>query len=277
MVHIVTESTADIPPALADELGIRVVPTLVTFGPHTYRDGIDMTRQQFYDMLEQGKTTPITAAPSPAVYEEVYRQLELDTQDIVSIQTASKLSALYSTACLAAANVPGVRIVVLDSEQVTMGCGWLAVAAAEAARRGETLEQIVSLVESAKRRTWVFAALASLEFVHRGGRLGRMPAIIGTLLNIKPMVAVRAGEVKLLDRARSWKRALDRLVELVESLGPLERAIVLEANAPAAAEQVADRLQALRPDWKRLIGQAGVTIASHAGPGAVGVAVTTVA
>jgi len=276
MVGIVTESTADIPTALADELGIRVVPTLVTFGPDTYRDGIDMTRQQFYERLEAGKTTPITAAPSPAAYEEVYRQMALDTHEIVSIQTASKLSALYSTACLAAASVPGVRIAVLDSEQVTMGCGWMAVAAAEAARRGDTLEQIVTLVDNVKRRTWVFAALASLEFAYRGGRLGRMPAMIGTLLNIKPMVAVRAGEIKLLDRARSWKRALDRLVELVESLGPLERAIVLEANAPGAAEQVADRLQTLRPDWKRLIGQAGATIASHAGPGAVGVALTTV-
>jgi DegV family protein with EDD domain len=277
MVKIVTESTADLPSALADELGICVVPTLVIFGTDTYRDGIDMTRQQFYDRLEQGKTNPTTAAPSPAAYEEVYRQLARGTHEVVSIQTASKLSALYGTACLAASSVTGARIAVVDSEQVTMGCGWLAVEAAEAARRGEGLEQIVELVENAKRRTWVFAALASLEFLHRGGRIGRMPALIGTLLNIKPMVQVRMGEVQVLERARSWRRALDRLVELVDGLGAFERAIVLEANAPAAAQEVADRLQALQPAWKRLIGQAGATIASHAGPGAVGVAVVTAA
>jgi DegV family protein with EDD domain len=277
MVGIVTESTADIPPALADELGIRVVPTLVTFGADTYRDGIDLTRQQFYEKIEQGTINPTTAAPSPLVYEQVYRQLAADGQEIASIQTASKLSALYGTARLAAAGVPDARIAVLDSEQVTMGCGWLAVEAAEAALRGESLDQIIARVEHAKRRTWVLAALASLEYAYRGGRIGRMPALLGTLLSLKPMVVVRSGGVQIVDRVRTWRRALDRLVEMVDGLGAFERAIVLEANAPAAAELVADRLQALRPHWKRMIGQAGATIASHAGPGAVGVAVVTAA
>jgi DegV family protein with EDD domain len=276
-VKIVTESTADIPPFLAEELGIRVVPTLVTFGTDTYRDGVDLTKEQFYNRLKHSTATPTTAAPSPDAYAQVYRELAHGTDEIVSIHTASKLSALYSTASLAATGVAGARIAVLDSEQVTMGCGLMAVAAAEAAQRGATLEQIVGLVESMKARTWVIAALAGLDFVYRGGRLARMPAMIGTLLHIKPIIIVRAGEAHVVERMRSWRRALERLVEMVAGLGPLERAIVLDADAPVAAGQIADKVKALRPDWRRLTGQAGVTIASHAGPGAVGVAVTTAA
>lgn len=272
MVRVVTESTSDIPPDLVAELGIAVVPSYVVFGSETYRDGVELTQQQFYEKLSTTRVIPTTATPPPAVYEEVYRRLAQETGQIASIHLAANLSALYSVAAKAAENVPGVEIAVMDSEQVTMGYGWLVIAAAEAAQRGESLEQIVALVQGMKDRTHVLAVLDTLEYLHRGGRVNWVGAMAGTLLRIKPIVEVWKGEMKLVERVRTWTRSLDRLLALVQALGSLERAVVLHADAPLEAQQVADRLQALAPNWQPMIAQAGVTVASHTGPGAVGVA-----
>ncbi len=272
MVRIVTDSTADIPDAMAEELGITVVPSYVLFGTESYLDGVELTREQFYEKLATSRVIPTTATPPPGAYEEAYRRLAHETDEIVSIHLAANLSGLYSAAAVAAANVPEVQIAVVDSAQVTMGCGWMAVAAAEAARRGETLRQIVALVASMKPRTWVVAALGTLEFLYRGGRVRWATAMIGTLLQIKPLIEVSSGEVKLLEKIRTRVRSLERVMTHVQALGRLEQAIVLHTDAQDAAEDVADRLSAMVPDWQRLIAPAGVTIASHAGPGAVGVA-----
>ncbi len=274
-VRVVTDSTADIPADMAANLGISIVPCYVMFGAEAYRDGIELTRDQFYQKLTASRELPTTAAPPPAAYEQVYRQLAARSEGIVSIHLAANLSNLHAAASLGAQSVREVPIRVIDSQQVTMGYGWMAVAAAEASQRGETLERIVALVESMKARARVLAILDTLEFVHKGGRVSWAKAMIGTLMKIKPIVEVRQGTVRLLERARSRARAMDRLIELVQALGPLERAIVLHANAAAEAEALADRLQSIAPRWRRLISQAGITIATHAGPGAVGIACVT--
>jgi fatty acid kinase fatty acid binding subunit len=275
MVKVVTDSTADIPAHLVAELGISVIPTYVIFGTETYRDGVDLTRQQFYRKLSASRTIPTTAAPPPAVYEQVYRRLADETEEILSIHLLSRYSGLYSSAALAASNVSEARIEVIDSGQVTMGYGWMVVAAAEAARRGETLEGIRALVEGMKPRSRVLAILDTFEYLYRGGRVGWVRSMIGTVLRIKPMIEVRLGEVQLVERARTLERSAARLLERVRALEPLERAIVLHANAADTAERLADQLQAILPAWDRLIDQAGVTIATHTGPGAVGIACVT--
>jgi DegV family protein with EDD domain len=276
MVKVVTESTADIPVEMAAELDIAVVPSYVMFGTETYRDGVDLSRDEFYEKLSSTNVIPTTATPPPGFYEEIYRRLAGETDAIISIHLASRLSALYSIASAAAANVDNVRIAVVDSEQVTMAYGWLSVIAAEAAQRGARLEQIVTLVEETKHRCRLLAVLDTLELLYRGGRVNWVQAAVGTLMQIKPIIEVRTGEVKLVERARTGGRSFRRLIDLVQGLGPLERAIVVHANAPSAAERLADLLHQIDPTWKRLICQAGVTIASHAGPGAVGVACVTV-
>jgi DegV family protein with EDD domain len=260
---------------VAADLDITVVPCYVVFGTETYRDDDDLTKQRFYEKLAEARVIPTTAAPAPAVYESAFEQLVQVTGNIVSIHLAGRLSAIHASAASAASSVSGVRIAVLDSELITMGCGWMAIAAAEAARRGESLEQIVALIEGMKSRSRVFAVLDTLEFAHRGGRVGWVRAMIGSLLSIKAIVEIRGGEVRLVDRGRTWKRSVDRLMERVQALGTLERAIILHTNAPELVERVADRLHALDPKWDRLVGQAGVAIASHAGPGAVGIACVT--
>jgi len=276
MVKIVTDSTSDIPEDLVTEWGITVVPSYVMFGMETYRDGVELSRQQFYEKLVASKVIPSTAAPPPDTYLEVYRRLAEETDEIVSIHLASRYSAIYNSAYVAAEDASGARIAVVDSEQVTMGYGWLVVAAAEAAQRGASLDEIVALVNAMKPRTRVLAALGTLEYLHRGGRVDWIRAVVGTLLRIKPILEIRTGEINLAERARTLKRSLERLLVLVQELGPLERAIVLHTNAPDLASGFADELQRTHPGWQRRIGQAGVTIASHAGPGAVGVACVTV-
>jgi DegV family protein with EDD domain len=272
MVRIVTDSTADIPTETVDALGITVVPSYVVFGSESYRDEVELTKKQFYDKLVSSPTIPTTATPPPESYEEAYRQLGKETDEIISIHLAAELSGLYNAAAVAAERIPDLRIAVIDSEQATMGYGLMAVAAAEAAQQGRTFEQIVALVEGMKPRARVLAALDTLEFLHRGGRVGWARATLGTLLRIKPLIEVRASEVKLVERVRTWKRAEDRLLEQVAAVGSLERAIVLHTNAPERAATVANRLQIMHPGWELSVGHAGVTIASHAGPGAVGVA-----
>ena len=275
MVKVITDSTSDIPAELVEKLGITVVPSYVMFGTESYRDGIELSRQQFYEKLVSTRDIPTTAAPPPAIYQEVYRQLAEETAEMVSIHLASRYSGIYSSAAVAAQGVSGARIAVIDSDQVTMGYGWLVVAAAEAAQRGASYDEIVTLVQEMKPRTRVLAALGTLEYLHRGGRVDWIRAMVGTLLRIKPIVEVRMGEINLVERARTLGRSLGRLLVLVQDLGPLERAIVLHTNAPNLATSFADELQRVNPDWKRLIEPAGVTIASHAGPGAVGVACVT--
>jgi DegV family protein with EDD domain len=171
-----------------------------------------------------------------------------------------------------AREVTGARIAVVDSAQVTMGYGWLVVAAAEAAQGGASYEEILALVEEMKPRMRVLAALGTLEYLYRGGRVSWVRALVGTLLRIKPILEIRTGQINLVERVRTTRNALSRLLALVQDLGPLERAVVLHTNAPDLASGFADELQKMDPSWTRIIAQAGVTIASHAGPGAVGVA-----
>ena len=267
-----TDSTADIPADMIAALGITVIPSYVVFGSESYRDGVELTKEQFYEKLLTTRTIPFTAAPSPAVYEEAYRRLAEETDEIVSVHLASKYSGLHNSAAVAAQSITNARIAVIDSGQVTMGYGWMVVAAAEAAESGHNMEHIVTLVEGMKPRSRVFAVLDTLEFLHRGGRVDWMRATLGTLLRVKPIVEVHIGEIKLVERTRTLERSLARLLGRVQALGPVERAIVLHANAPDVAHRVANQLQAILPDWDELIGQAGVTITSHAGPGAVGIA-----
>jgi DegV family protein with EDD domain len=275
VVKIVTDSTADIPADMATRLGITVIPSYVVFGTETYLDGVELTKQQFYEKLAATRMIPTTATPPPGAYEDAYRQLAKETDEIVSIHLAAGLSALYSSAALAAKSISEARVTVVDSGQLTMGYGWIAIIAAEAAQRGANHEQIVTLVEGVKDRSRVLAVLDTLDFLHRSGRVDWAQAMIGAVLRVKPIVEVRAGEVVLVERSRTQKRSLVQLMTLIRALGSLERAIILHTDAAELAERVADELQVIDPGWERLIGHAGVTVASHVGPGAVGIACVT--
>lgn len=272
MVKIVTDSTADIPEESAAELEITIVPCNVHFGLETYRDGLDLSKEEFYIKLTDSSTLPTTSAPAAGLFEATYRKLANETDQVLSIHLASALSAIYNSACLGAEAVSDIEMALIDSGQVSMGLGWLVIAAARAAQGGQSLAQIVALVEGMRPRVRLFAALDTLEYLRKGGRVGKAVAILGTLLNIKPLLEVRDSAVLPLERVRTRRRSVQRLIELVAELCPLEELAVLHSNAPQEAQRLAEEISFLHPLERILVAEVGVIIGTHAGPNGLGVA-----
>jgi DegV family protein with EDD domain len=270
MVKIVTDSTADIPPDLGAD--ITVVPCFIQFGTASYLDGLEITREQFYSRLAHSDVMPKTAAPSTGMFEETYRRVAREGDPVISVHLAAALSGVMNSARLGAQAVPQARITVYDSESVTMGLGWMCVAAARAARQGKSVAQILALLESIKTRAHVFAALDTLEFLRRSGRVSWASAMMGQLLNIKPVVGVYRGVVQLLDRVRTRARSVQRLVELASGLGRLESLAVLHTRAQEAALQLAHDVAHLVPSPIPIV-EVTPVIGTHVGPNGLGLAV----
>lgn len=271
MIRVVTDSTSDLPPEMAAELDIVVIPCNVHFGTETYLDGVDLTRQQFYEKLTTASELPTTSAPGVGVFTETYRRL-LETADgVVSVHLASALSAVYGAARLGAEALDQTCIAVLDSGSVTMGLGWLAVTAARAAREGLNLDQVVERVRAATPRIRLLAALDTITYLWHSGRVHWGVAFVGTLLDIKPIVEVRDGVVRAIDRVRTRKKALACLRELAAEMVPAQDLAVLHTHAPELAHRFADEIADLFPREKMAIVEAGTILGTHVGPGGIGV------
>jgi DegV family protein with EDD domain len=272
-IGIATDSTADLSPALLERYTPTMVPLVVNWDGQTFRDKIDLTTQQFYRRLRTSKSLPKTGAPSLAAFEAAFRELLQRHDAVVSVNLAAKLSATYDVARRAAESVDRARIHVVDSGSVSIGISWLVELAARLAEDGAEPADIVAQVEEARARLRIFALLETLEFLQRGGRVGRAAALAGTLLSVKPILTVRDGEVAPLERVRTMNGALRRLVELVVGLGPIEKLGVIDGDAVSNAEEVARQLQAHYPELTVDRGELGPVVGTHGGPGVVGVAV----
>lgn len=269
-VWVITDSTADLPPDLIAQWGIQVVPLYVHFGEETFRDGVDLSSEAFYARLRGGEF-PTTSQPSIGAFRRVYEQAVAGGGEAVSIHLSAKLSGTCEAAMLAADQVDG-RVVVVDSEQFSMGLGWLVLAAAEMARAGCSLDEIVARVEEMKKRTYVLALVESLEHLRRGGRIGRAQLALGSLLDIRPIVGLKDGMTILVERVRTRRAGIRRLVELVAAAGPLECLAALHAGDPEAGRQLADDLSPVFPRREIPLLVGGQVTGAHLGPGAVGVA-----
>jgi DegV family protein with EDD domain len=267
-VRLVTDSTCDLPPDLVLRYGILVVPAVLNMEGKSYRDGVDISRADYYARLPGLKALPTTAAPAAGEFEAVYR--ECGDAEVVSIHLASQLSAMFNTARLGA-EASGARVTLVDSGNVSMALGWQVLAAAEAVAAGKPLAEVVAAVESTRKRVKLFALLDTIEFLRRGGRASAFAATVGELLQIKPMLEVAEGSLIQLAKPRTHAKGLEKLVELVQALGPLERLAVMYATTPAEARSLADRLAPLSPR-PPLVVEATTVIGTHAGPGALGVA-----
>ncbi len=272
MVHIVTDSTADIPADLCHELDIAVVPAHIIFGTETFEDGITLTRDEFYHRLAEASQLPTTSAPSIGEFSEVYQRLG---GEIISIHLASRLSAIYAAAYGASEMIANDSVTVFDTTQISMGIGWQVVAAARAAKQDKSVGEIIHLLESIRSRVRVYAALDTLQYLQRSGRVGWIRGFIGQMLHIKPVVQVADSEVNLIDRVRTRHKSIERLKELVLSLGSIESLAVLHTHAHADAQALADDFAKLIPALRKsiLISEATTTIGSYAGSNALGVAV----
>jgi DegV family protein with EDD domain len=195
-IAIVTDSTCDLPARLVKEMSIQVVPINFVMGQETYLDGIDITREAFYDLLPTLPDLPQTSAPAPGIFEEVYRQLLNEADAIVSIHLAATLSGIYSAACVGAGAVEATeRITVIDSGQLSMGLGWAVLAAAEASQAGESLQVVRSRITETLQKVRVFAIFNTMEYLLKGGRISWLRANTGDLLRFKPMIELRDGDV----------------------------------------------------------------------------------
>jgi DegV family protein with EDD domain len=275
-VGIVTDSTADLRPAIQERFGLGMVPLIVNWDGQTFRDKIDLTTADFYQRLRTSKSLPKTGAPSLAAFEAAFRE-QLKAHDaVISVNLASKLSGTYEVARIAAEAVDPQRISVIDSGSVSVCLGWLAEMAATLAQQGSEPAEIVRRLEDARGRLRILALVETLEFLQRGGRIGRAAALAGTLLSVKPILSVRDGEVAPVERVRTMNGALRRLVELTIGLGRAERVGVVDGDSDTNATEVARQLAVHYPDLTIDRGELGPVVGTHGGPGVVGVGVLLV-
>lgn len=273
-VRIVTDSASDLPPEVAKQLGIQVVPLYVRFGEKTYQDGVDINADEFYEKLVKGPVLPVTAAPSPGFFAELYQSLAAETQEIVSIHLSSKLSGTYEAALAGKREVKGkCRIEVVDSKQVSMGVGLLAIVAAKAAKAGARADEIMKIVNAAIPGAFLAGALDTLAFLEKGGRIGRAQAMLGAMLSIKPILSVQDGEVVPLERVRTRSRAIERLYQLLEGHLPAKEISVVYSTDAAGAQELLEHARKLAPGQEVCKARFGPVLGTYVGPGALAVIV----
>jgi len=272
--RIVTDSTADVPAEIAEELQISVVPAYVQFGERSYRDGIELSREAFFDRLPDMEEIPTTAVPPVDEWVDTYRDLVGKAERVIAITLSATLSGMHDVAQVAAREVPELDIQVVDSRQVTMGHGLQVIAAAEAARDGKDGDDILRMLSDMRSRVHVFALLDTLSYVRRGGRVGWAQAMVAQILNIKPILEVIEGAVDNIGRVRTRKQGLEKLIEIVQSHTPLERLSVIHTVAPEA-EHLRERLAELTAPDRIISTVVNTVIGAHVGPKGLGVALVT--
>ena len=266
-VKIVTDSVSDLPPEVADKLGITVVPLIVRFGTEVYRDGIDLTSEQFYDKLVNSKTLPATSVPSPSAFAEIYDKLAEETDEILVITLTSKLSATYEVALQSVGLMKRkCRVEVIDSQWAVMAQGMMAIAAARAANAGTSLDEIITITQRNIHRVDMRAAFDTLEYLHRGGRIGRAQAFLGSLLKMNPIIGIKDGEVFPFARERSRAKAIDYLYNFATSFSSIEEMAVEDAACPGDAELLVERLSANFPKERIYRSKTTPVIGTHTGP-----------
>ena len=266
---IVLDSTADFPEAAQRFPNWRVVPLYVNFGDESYRDGVDMTAQEFYARLPSAPTLPTTSQPTPADFKAVYDELG-GYERILAITIAATLSGTFQSAGLAADE----RVRTIDSETASAGIAMLALAIQRRLDRGTTDEEVDELVERYTERHGLLFTVDTLEFLARGGRIGRAKAFAGELLHVKPILSIRAGEVVPVKRVRGNRKAFQEFVDALESQTadvPELRIGTAHADAPERAAELAKMVRDLRPQATiEIETELGAVIGAHAGPGTVG-------
>lgn len=266
MIAVVTDSTADLPPDRAQRLGIYVVPLIVDVDGVAYEDGTELPPPAFYQKLAEARSIPSTSQPPIERFKTTYESIE--AEHILSIHISGGLSGTANSARAAAKQVSSKRVRVVDSLAVSLALGYLAVMAAEAASTGASLDDVTRLVEDNIGKTGFYAALDTLQHAQRSGRIGFAQALIGSMLQIKPIITLRNGVVQPVDRPRTMRRAVDRIVELTLRDGPFARLAVPHADNEPLARELAERLSPAASDGIDVV-TTGAVVGSHCGPGAV--------
>jgi DegV family protein with EDD domain len=270
-IKVVTDSACDLSPQMAEDRGVRVVPLTIRFGDEELVDRDQLSVKEFWDRVTTGTVMPDTAAPSPGAFRTAF----LDAADegaggVACVTLSSGVSATFQAASTAAADVADrIRVSVIDSLSITMGLGLLVLNAVEAAERGASLDEIEAELLRRRDRTRVYGTIDSLEFLKRGGRIGGLSQLMGSLLSIKPVIEIRQGAVELESRQRTRLRSLQYLADKARSAGPLERIAVANGAAVDIGELVS-RLSGIDCPNELIVTDLGPVIGSHGGPGTIG-------
>ena len=277
-VRIVTDSTADIPAEQAKALGITVVPLTVFFGDREYRDGVDLDNATFYQMLQSSKVTPRTSQPSPAAFMEAFTDLINDGADsILAVLVSAKLSGTFQSARTGRDSLPEdlrkIPIEIVNSQTVSMGMGYAVIEAAKEAQQGDSLEEIQTRLLSRLSRTRILFVIDTLEYLKRGGRVGSAKAFLGNMLSVKPILAIKNGEVVGIEQPRTRSKANARITQLVGEMGQFEQFLIVESDAEAG-QQLARALKDVYPHEIPAY-KLGAAVGTYAGPGTAGAILVT--
>jgi DegV family protein with EDD domain len=272
-VHLVCDSTADLDPAFRAAHTVRVVPLKVIFGDQTLADGVDISAEEFYARLAAPGSFPRTSQPTPAEFEEVFRELGADGGSIVCTTISADLSGTYASATQARASLPDVDIRVIDTRSVAVGHYAAVREAVRVIESGGDADKVESAVAAVRNTGRVLFTVETLEFLRRGGRIGGARALLGSMLDIKPILEIRDGVIEAVGRVRTYPRAIDRVVEeckqAADAWGGAEL-VVAHADRPQIAAELVERMRPLVSGEPSLT-VVGPVVGCHSGPGAIGV------
>lgn len=274
-VAIVTDSTTAIPKELAKAQKLTIVPLSVNWDGETYLEDIDITAEEFYTRLSQSKTMPTTSQPSAGVFHEVYKKLLDQGYDILTMVISSKLSGTWDSAVQATEGLPKERIEVLNSFQASSPLAIMALMVSDAALKGASLQECKALAINISERIQTYFVVDTLEFLHRGGRIGGASRFLGTALNLKPILKLQNGAIQSFEKVRTSKKAVNRVFEIMEKdLGKnktIEYLGVLTANSPKMTEEIADQLRHKFKIRNEFLSDVSTVIGTHVGPGVIGI------
>lgn len=270
-IQLVTDSTSDLPLHYREEFGIIVVPLSINFDNESFLDGVDLTPQEYVGRLRTAEKLPSTAQPTVEQFQTAFRKgLDAD-MDVLCITISSGLSGTVNSARLAAEQIGSDRIRVVDSLAATMQLGWLVIETARAIQGGASLDEAVAVAERNRDKVFFLALLQTLDYVYKGGRIGRASHMVGSALGIKPIVGLHEGTVVPLERVRTWKKAMSRMVELAAVRGKLLDVAVMHCDNLEDATKVLQDLKSRFPDANFEVVFTGTTVSTYAGPGAIGI------
>lgn len=274
-IKIVTDSTCDLPRSVIEELDITVLPMYINIGDQGYQDGVEISRTEFYTNLPDYPTHPTTGTPGPESFRQAFQTLADEGADeILSIHISESLSATVQVSRQAASEFDQVPVTVRDGGQLSLGTGVQVEAAARMAQQGKNMGEILSALEDLGRRTFVTAALDTLEFLRRSGRMNMILTGIGSLLQLKPILTMKEGAAGS-ERVRTFAKAEAKLIAMLQERVPIERFALLHTNAAEKAEALRTRVAHLLPDIEIISMDITPVLGAHIGPGAVGYAIVT--
>jgi DegV family protein with EDD domain len=277
-IALVTDSTTYMPPELVKKYNISIAPQVLIWGDQTYKDGVDIESREFFTRLKTAKVMPTTSQVAVISFQEIFQDLVDKGYEVLALLVSSRLSGTVQSALQAKDLMSSARekVNVVDSQSVAMALGFQVLAVARAIEDGASLKDAIALAEKSYQYTGVFFAVDTLEFLHRGGRIGGAQRFLGTMLNMKPILAIQDGRVEGVDRIRTKNKAHDRVLELVvEKVAgrtPV-RLATLHANAADDARALLARAEQTLHPIESIFTEVSPTVGTHAGPGTVGLAV----